>query len=67
MVEDSPAAVRNVRCGARKHSPWSAMREKKRGKALLASPECQEPLSEEIEEEEDEEPAADHGQRDGGS
>ncbi|PNW76381.1 hypothetical protein CHLRE_11g467537v5 [Chlamydomonas reinhardtii] len=36
------------------------MREKKRGKALLASPECQEPLSEEIEEEEDEEPAADH-------
>ncbi|KAG2484187.1 hypothetical protein HYH03_016999 [Edaphochlamys debaryana] len=51
MVEDSPAGPRGV--AARKHSPWTADRTRKRQNKSrgLASPECHEALSEEVEEE----------------
>ncbi|GFR45011.1 hypothetical protein Agub_g6321 [Astrephomene gubernaculifera] len=52
MVYDSPAAGRILAC--RKHSPWTMERDRKKSKARLGSPECQDVVSEGIEEEEEE-------------
>ncbi|KXZ43127.1 hypothetical protein GPECTOR_101g28 [Gonium pectorale] len=54
MVEESPAAGRCIAvCAARKHSPWTCDRTRKKNKAHLGSPEGYEALAEALEEEEE--------------